>query len=77
MTTRRRLKLADRPNGLAEDELIDRGAYELPAATQHAAALVICDQATDAGDARLLLEACGLAAYEHGQFVSYSYGRRS
>lgn len=67
--------LADSANGLtpfAGDEL---RAYELPAPVRHAAALVICDNATDVTDARQLLEACGLAAYQHGKFISYAFGR--
>jgi hypothetical protein len=55
----------------------DLAAYAVTPAAQRSAALVICDHATGPDDARLLLEACGLAPYAHGPFVSYSYGRRS
>lgn len=55
----------------------ETGAYELPPEAQRSAALVICDRATDVTDARLLLEACGLASYRHGKFRTYFYGRRS
>jgi hypothetical protein len=71
----RRLKLADRPNGLAEGELIE-GAFELPADVRRSAALTVCDRAAGADDARLLLEACGLASYEHGKSRTYHFGRR-
>jgi hypothetical protein len=55
----------------------ETGAYELPAEVRRDAALVICDRATDPDGARLLLEACGLASYQHGKFRTYFYGRRS
>jgi len=55
----------------------DLTAYAVAPEAQRAAALVICDQATDVTDARLLLEACGLASYEHGKFRTYFFGRRS
>ena len=55
----------------------DLTAYAVTPEAQRSAALVICGQATGPDDARLLLEACGLAAYQHGKFTSYTYGRRS
>ena len=67
--------LADSANGMATFAGDELGAYELPAPVQHAAALVICDRARDRDDARQLLEACGLAAYKRGRFVSYAFGR--
>jgi hypothetical protein len=65
------LPLASQFNG---DEL---AVTTLSPDVKHDAALVICDRATDRDDARLLLEACGLARYEHGKFRTYFYGRRS
>lgn len=44
--------------------------------TVRAAALVIAAHASDAGDARALLETCGMLPYEPGTPLSYSYGRR-
>lgn len=46
-------------------------------AVARSAALTLCDRATDAADARLLLEACGLVEYRRGPFQGYSYGRES
>jgi len=54
----------------------DLTAYAVTPQAQHAAALVICDRATDVTDARQLLEACGLASYQHGPFRTYFFGRR-
>lgn len=36
----------------------------------------ITRHATSADDYWLLLEACGLAPYEHGPFQTYAYGRK-
>jgi len=53
------------PGVLAGDDL---AAYAVSPEAQRSAALVICDRATDVTDARLLLEACGLASYERGKW---------
>jgi len=54
----------------------DLTAYAVTPEAQHSAALVICDRATGPDDARMPLEACGLASYRHGKFRTYFFGRR-
>lgn len=73
---RKTSSLAGSANGLPPlgDDL---GYMELPPEVLHSAAVTVCGHATDVADARLLLEACGLAAYQRGKFVSYAFGRTS
>ena len=49
----------------------ETGAYELPAEVRRDAAAPPTSPTP-----RLLLEACGLASYQHGKFRTYFYGRR-
>lgn len=67
--------LTDQANGLTQFAGDELTPADLTPGVQRSAAIVICDRARDASDARQLLEACGLASYRRGKFVSYAFGR--